>query len=126
MSGIPIYFQFTDRRAAFQAFDTLQELEYKVDWFTHDHSEHLPTLRLDVEQCDLASALEITQAHGGVLVELNEGHKELDVYTSAYGIDSIAIPAHIITEDVNEDVLDGDKMDPSADGYDHFPAGIRF
>jgi hypothetical protein len=117
MHAIPIYFQFIDHKAALQAFDTLQELEYEVDWLEHDHKEHLPTLKLNVERSDLTSALEIAQAHGGTLIEAKQDYNELDVVTSAYNLDTIAIPAHVINDE--------EPFDPSESEYDHFPAGVR-
>jgi hypothetical protein len=112
-----IYFQFIDQKAALQAFDTLQELTYDVKWLDHDHTEHLPTLSLNLNHCDLTSALEITQAFGGVLIEGKKTSQSLDVITSAYKLDEIAIPAHVVNDE--------EIMDPSDGDYDHFPAGVR-
>jgi hypothetical protein len=117
MNNLPIYFQFNEKKPALLAFDTLQELGYEVEWLTHDHSEHRPTLMLNVEHCDLTSALEIAQAHGGSLVEARQSESEQEVFTSAYGLDDIAIPAHVIVDD--------DQFDPSEREYDHFPAGVH-
>jgi hypothetical protein len=117
MINMPIYFQFVNQKAALQAFDTLQELEYNVEMLDHDHKEHQPTLLLHVDQSDLTSALEIAQAHGGRLMEGKEASHELGVMTSAYGLDSISIPAHVVNDEEIFDLSEGD--------YDHFPAGIR-
>jgi hypothetical protein len=117
MHSTPIYFQFIDHKAALQAFDTLQELEYEVEWLEHDHKEHLPTLRLNVDRSDLTSALEIAQSHGGTLVEAKQDYNEMEILTSAYNLETIAIPAHVVNDD--------EQFDPSADDYDHFPAGVR-
>jgi hypothetical protein len=117
MESVLIYFQFIHQKAALQAFDTLQELNYDVKWLNHEHKEHLPTLSLNLNHCDLTSALEITQAHGGVLVEGKQASQELDVITSAYNLDEIAIPAHVVNDE--------EFMDPSDGDYDHFPAGVR-
>jgi hypothetical protein len=117
MINMPIYFQFVDQKSALQAFDTLQELEYNVEMLDHDHAEHLPTLLLYVDQCDLTSALEIAQAHGGRLIEGKQTSQELDVLTSAYGLDNISIPAHVVNDE--------EIFDPAEGDYDHFPAGIR-
>jgi hypothetical protein len=117
MESVLIYFQFIHQKAALQAFDTLQELNYDVKWLDHEHKEHLPTLSLNLNQCDLTSALEITQSHGGVLVEGKQSTPTLDVITSAYKLDEIAIPAHVVNDE--------EMMDPSDGDYDHFPAGVR-
>jgi hypothetical protein len=117
MHSLPIYFQFSDHKAALQAFDTLQELEYEVEWLEHDHKEHLPTLRLNVERSDLTSALEIAQSHGGTLIEAKPDYNEMEILTSAYDLESIAIPAHVVNGE--------EGFDPSEKEYDHFPAGVR-
>jgi hypothetical protein len=117
MENIPIYFQFVHGKAALQAFDTLQELEYDVELLEHDHAAHLPTLQLNVNHNDLTSALEIAQAHGGWLVEGKQAIPETDVLTSAYGLDYVSIPAHVVNDE--------EIGDPSEGDYDHFPAGVR-
>jgi hypothetical protein len=117
MEKMPIYFQFTHKKSALQAFDTLQELEYNVEFLEHDHEEHLPTLVLNVNNTDLTSALEIAQAHGGWLVEGKRSVPELEVLTSAYELDYVSIPAHVVNDE--------EIGDPSEGEYDHFPAGIR-
>jgi hypothetical protein len=114
---MPIYFQFVHHKAALQAFDTLQELEYNVEMLEHDHKEHLPILVLHVDSSDLTSALEIAQAYGGRLREEKQGYQEHDVITSAYSLDNISIPAHVVNDE--------EIFDPSERDYDHFPAGIR-
>lgn len=117
MESIPLYFQFAQEKSAWQAFDTLKELEYNVELLEHDSKEHLPTLLLILNQSDLTSALEIAQSHGGSLVEGKQTAQEVDILTAAYDLDHISIPAHVVND---EEVLD-----PSDDNYDHFPAGIR-
>jgi hypothetical protein len=117
MHSTPIYFQFTDRKAALQAFDTLQELEYEVEWLDHDHKEHLPTLLLNVERSDLTSALEIAQSHGGTMIQGKQDYNETEILASAYNLESIAIPAHVVNDE--------EPLDPSENEYDHFPAGVR-
>jgi hypothetical protein len=117
MNSVPIYFQFNEKKPALLAFDTLQELGYEVEWVTHDHSEHLPTLMLNIDHCDLTSALEIAQAHGGTLVEARQSSAEHEVFSSAYSLEDIAIPAHVVVEE--------EQLDPSESDYDHFPAGVR-
>src|ERR1700731_3608879 len=99
MRSVPIYFQFNEQKPALLALDTLQELGYEVQWLSHDHSEHKPTLMLNVDHCDITSALEIAHAHGGILVETRQSSAELDMLTSAYSLEDIAIPAHVIVEE---------------------------
>jgi hypothetical protein len=117
MEKLPIYFQFVHGNSALQALDTLQELEYNVELLEHDHEEHLPTLLLNVNHNDLTSALEIAQAHGGWLVEGKQAIPEMDLLTSAYELDYVSIPAHVVNDEEIGDPSDGD--------YDHFPAGVR-
>ncbi|MEX2461133.1 MAG: DNA/RNA helicase [Paenibacillaceae bacterium] len=120
MKFAPVYFQFAQKKDALQAYDTLYELGYNVEMLDHDHKEHLPTLLLHVNQSDLISALEITQSHGGCLVEGKQAASELDVLTSAYALDDpgyIPIPAHAVNDE--------EVFDPSEGDYDHFTAGIR-
>jgi hypothetical protein len=117
MNGIPIYFQFNEKKPALLALDTLQELGYEVEWLTHDHLEHKPTLMLTVDHCDLTSALEIAQAHGGILIEARQSPAEHEVLTSAYSLEDVTIPAHV--------VVDAEQFDPAENEYDHFPAGVH-
>lgn len=137
MTTAPIYFQFTDKRSALLALDTLQEIGFRADMLEHRHPEHKPTLQVAVDKGDLTSALEIIQAHGGRLCETKDT-MEPEVYTSAYDLDNIPIPAHTVTEDLPEYYLEGhdrgpgdtgnnedDLFDPSRDDYDHFSAGVR-
>lgn len=134
MSSAPIYFQFSDKKSALLALDTLQEIGFHADMLEHRHPEHKPTLSVHVDREDLTSALEIAQAHGGQLCDTAET-LEPEVYTSAYRLDELPIPAHTVTEDLPEQYLQGgpgdpardeeDIFDPSRDDYDHFSAGIR-
>jgi hypothetical protein len=134
MSSAPIYFQFSDKKSALMALDTLQEIGFQADMLEHRHPEHKPTISVHVERGDLTSALEIAQAHGGRLCETAET-LEPEVYTSAYSLDQIPIPAHTVTEDLPERYMQGgqgaaagddeDIFDPSNDDYNHFSPGIR-
>lgn len=140
MSQAPIYFQFADAAAADLALDTLTELGY------HAHvtdKEGKPAVQLYLEQNDLTSALEIAQANGGVLLDTDRSATAADTYRSAYGLDSVPIPAHVVNEDWPESYFssneavsanaaaipasgsDSDTFDPSGDDYDHFSAGVR-
>ncbi len=95
MDQSALVFQFGDAHQAGLAFGTLQELGYEPTY----HSDGDPsTLHIHVKNQDLTSALEITQAHGGTLIEDQEiGQTAL--FNSAYGIDGILIPAHTVNED---------------------------
>lgn len=106
MSLAPIYFQFADKKSALLALDTLQEIGFTAGMLEHRHPDHLPTLHVLVDRADLTSALEIAQAHGGQLCETADT-VEPEVYTSAYGLDSLRIPAHTVTEDLPEAYLSG-------------------
>lgn len=134
MSTAPIYFIFPDKRSALLALDTLQEIGFRADMLEHRHPDHKPALQVLVDRGDLTSALEIAQAHGGQLCE-TEDTQEPAVYTSAYNLDGIRIPAHTVTEDLPEEYMQGgpdrapeddrDVFDPSGEDYDHFSAGVR-
>ncbi|QGQ98616.1 hypothetical protein EHS13_28905 [Paenibacillus psychroresistens] len=117
MDKVPVYLQFAHEKTALQAFDTLQELEYNVELLEHEHVEHIPTLVLYVNNTDLTSALEIAQAHGGWIVEGKRSIPELEILTSAYELDYVPIPAHVVNDE--------EIGDPSEGDYDHFPAGVR-
>lgn len=136
MTTSPIYFQFTDKKAALLALDTLQEIGFMSSMLEHKHPEHKPTLQVIVDRGDITSALEIAQAHGGRLCD-TAATQEPEVYTSAYDLSGIPIPAHTVTEDLPEQYMrteayeaevaaeERDVLDPSGDDFDHFSAGIR-
>lgn len=141
MTGAPIFFEFENEQSARLAMDMLEELGYP----TGMHSEmKRPTLHIKVERNDLTSALEIAQAHGGLLKEIPGLATESDTFAMAYNeADFIAIPAHVVNEDWNEqyatssasipgvgagesDFGNGAEVfDPSDDDYNHFDAGVR-
>lgn len=94
-----ILFRFSDVQSAGLAFDTLQELGYEPVL----HTEETPCqVHIHVDHSNLASALEIAQAHGGTLVE-ESGITPVDSLQNAYQLDAIPIPAHIVNEDWSED-----------------------
>lgn len=120
MSDSPILFQFPDAKSAKIALDTLLELNY------HAHlaeREKKPTIHIFVDQNDLTSALEIAQANGGCLTASALNDREEDYYNTAYRIDNVPIPAHLINEDWVEE---GKENDWDDENYANFPAGIRF
>lgn len=141
MTGVPIYFEFDNEQSAQLARETLEELGYHSGL----HSEmKLPTLHIEVDGSELTSALEIAQAHGGRLKEVEGAGTESDTYAMAYNeADYISIPAHLVNEDQEEasttnansfpgvgagesDEGNGAPVfDPSSDGYNHFDAGVR-
>jgi hypothetical protein len=89
---VAIVFEFTDATSTDQAFSLLQELGY-------DPAMHSPTsLHIHVVDEDLTSALEIVQAHGGTLVEQATLKDEL-LASTAYSLDAVTIPAHMVNED---------------------------
>lgn len=61
-----ILFQFSDRRSAFYAFDTLEELGYEV---MIEPSLAQPEVKVHIAQCDVTSALEIAQVCGGQMIQ---------------------------------------------------------
>ncbi|PZE19756.1 hypothetical protein [Paenibacillus xerothermodurans] len=141
MAETAIYFEFDSERSALLARDTLEELGYKTGY----HSElPRPTLHIQLDENDLTSALEITQAHGGRLLEHKQGLSDAEAYAMAYNEeDYVPIPAHIVNEDWMEDHDEraritasempdggipaerGDALDPSPREFDYIEAGIR-
>lgn len=91
-SDVAIVFEFPDSGSADQAFSLLHELGY-------DPAMHSATLlHIHVINEDLTSALEIAQAHGGKLVEQARMQEEM-LASTAYSLDAITIPAHLVNED---------------------------
>lgn len=141
MTGVPIYFEFENEQSAMLAKETLEELGYHAGL----HQEwRLPTLHIEVGGSELTSALEIAQAHGGRLKEVDGAGTESDTYAMAYNdADYIAIPAHLVNEDLEEQASaaassfpgvgagESDEgngapvFDPSSDDYNYFDAGVR-
>ncbi|MDF2835566.1 MAG: hypothetical protein K0Q63_1206 [Paenibacillus sp.] len=110
------------------ARELLQELGY--DPVMHGESR----MHIHVDGADLTSALEIAQAHGGQLVEQADIAEEA-VTNTAYALDAITIPAHVVNEDwidaegahnrdddasyANEEFL------PDAGDYNHFSGDVH-
>ena len=141
MSSTPIFFQFATNQEAYMALDTLEELGYRSSLHTEMHA---PTVHVIVDGNDLTSALEIAQAHGGQLIEVEGAPSEADAYAMAYDPDGmIPIPAHLVNEDEWTDEEpqtassaytnlssgayndENAKFDPSGDDYDGFDAGLH-
>ncbi|WP_281890248.1 hypothetical protein [Paenibacillus sp. YYML68] len=141
MSSKPIFFQFATDKDAYMALDTLEELGYSVSMHTEAKQ---PVLQVVVDRHDLTSCLEVSQSHGGCLLETHQGERESDVYALAYHTEDgmIPIPAHLVNEDLadSEPVTsasaymnrssgayndDHSEFDPSGDSYDGFDAGIH-
>ncbi|MCS7459028.1 hypothetical protein N0M98_02635 [Paenibacillus doosanensis] len=139
MTGVPIFFEFENEQSAALARETLEELGYRTGW--HNEMQH-PTLHIHVERNDLTSALEIAQAHGGLLKDTYGALAESDAYAAAYNeTDYIPIPAHLVNEDLDakdeigmsqslgageSDSGNGAEVfDPSDDDYNYFDAGVR-
>lgn len=111
-SPTAIVFDFPDERSAINAFSLMQELGY--DPSMHDHD----TLHIHVINEDLTSALEIAQANGGILVEQSQIQDDALVNT-AYGLDSIPIPAHLVNEDL---IAEEEDQLPIIEGMSFFSA----
>jgi hypothetical protein len=131
-----ILFEFSDARSAALASDTLEELGYAP--VLHDNNR----IHIHIEGSDLTSALEIAQANGGKLVE--QSHiAEWAVTSSAYALDAVTIPAHVVNEDWVDSYATGgqeeadllrnrdddadydDEFLPDAGTYDHFSGDVR-
>ena len=100
-----IIFDFPDGNSTQNAFQLLFELGY--DPVRHSHTR----LHIHVEAEDLTSALEIAQAYGGQLVEQEHMQEHL-VANTAYGLNDIIIPAHLVNEDLiaNDEVMSYDEI----------------
>ncbi|MDF2815428.1 MAG: hypothetical protein K0Q81_1628 [Paenibacillus sp.] len=154
MSHVPMVFMFPDSKAASLAYDTLTELGYHAH---HNEQKGQSVVQVFVDHSELTSALEITQACGGELtveeqdmqVEHEHNTRMIEdetagrnVYNTAYGMDMIPIPAHLVNEDTSTDYSgsaseavsfsnDGASsgtakdFDPSGDDYNGFDAGIH-
>lgn len=123
-----ILFDFSDVGSAAMARDLLQELGY--DPVMHGESR----MHIHVDGEDLTSALEIAQAHGGQLVEQSHIAEEA-VTNTAYSLDAITIPAHVVNEDWidaedarNRDddaTYANDEFLPDPGTYNHFSGDIH-
>ncbi len=106
-----IRLRFGTAKAAYEAFETLQELGYRPELASDDCG---PELDIHIENHDVQSALEIADAFGGSLVE--QGDKKparID-----FDPDDVSIPAHAVTEDFSERYLSGASDDFLGDEYD--------
>ncbi|EGL15288.1 MULTISPECIES: hypothetical protein [unclassified Paenibacillus] len=107
MSDTPIFFEFPQERDMRLAYDTLFELGYRPGV---NASEGKSTLHIHVEGQDLASAMQIAQAHAGELIDAppaaEVSYSEPEAYAAAYDLDTIRIPAHLI-QDPEEDAPEG-------------------
>jgi hypothetical protein len=102
-----ILFQFPDRRSAYYAFDTLDELGYEP---VIQSESNPPEVHVHLTKCDVTSALEIAQACGGEMME-QQPMQEHQVMDTAYNIlDEIDIPAHIVNEDFTDAYMQGDAF----------------
>lgn len=105
-----ILFDFIDSTSAWNAFTLLQELGYEPTLHTAIR------LHIHVIDEDLTSALEIVQAHGGHLVDEANDPVDKISFSALYRIADIAIPAHL----VNEDIIEDDDFLPSIEGVNNF------
>ncbi|MBD2867910.1 hypothetical protein [Paenibacillus arenilitoris] len=129
-----LLFDFNDDQSAALACETLRELGYET--VLHDGSR----MHIHLEGGDLTSALEIAQAHGGQLVEQAPITSDA-LNGSAYSLDAIPIPAHLVNEEWSsdfgereegaglrnrdEDADYGDDFLPDPGTYDHFSGDVR-
>ncbi|MFX3632260.1 MAG: hypothetical protein ACE3L7_09295 [Candidatus Pristimantibacillus sp.] len=129
-----IMFDFADGKSALVACETLQELGYEP--MLHEGNR----VHIHVDGVDLTSALEIAQSHGGQLVEQSTITTGVMTNT-AYSLDAITIPAHIVNEDWNDDYaqteLDeglenhdddadrGNEFVPDAGSYGYFSGDVN-
>ncbi|MDQ8732975.1 hypothetical protein [Paenibacillus sp. LHD-38] len=128
-----LLFDFNDAQSAALACETLRELGYET--VLHDGSR----MHVHIEGSDLTSALEIAQSHGGQLAQ--QAQIDADAVTdSAYSLDAIAIPAHLVNEDWvlsdgesnpeglrnrDEDADYNEEFLPDPGTYDHFSGDVR-
>jgi len=117
-----IMFDFSDGNSASLACEMLQQLGYSP--VQHESNR----VHIHVEGSDLTSALEIAQAYGGTFVEQSE--IEEDTMTgSAYALNAITIPAHV----VNEDLIAAEEGEagysseflPDPRDYDYFSGDVH-
>lgn len=125
-----IMFDFSDNGSAELARSLLQELGY--DPVMHNETR----MHIHVDGGDLTSALEIAQSHGGQLVEQADIRQEA-ITNTAYSLDGITIPAHMVNEDwIDEEglglhnrdtgaIYDTDELRPDPEHYSHFSGDVH-
>ncbi|WP_424767369.1 hypothetical protein [Paenibacillus sp. sgz302251] len=129
-----LLFDFNDAQSAALACETLQELGYET--VLHDGSR----MHVHLAGSDLTSALEIAQSHGGQLVEQTQ-IADNTLTDSAYALDAIPIPAHMVNEDWlsnfggpeeqeglhnrDEDDENQDEFLPDSGTYDRFSGDVH-
>lgn len=125
-----ILFDFADPFSAALARDTLQELGYEP--LMHEGNR----LHIHVDGSDLTSALEIAMSHGGQLVE-QAAIQNGSVTDSAYSLNAITIPAHIVNEDWveaeeaaglhnrDDDADTSNEFLPDPGDYGHFSGDVH-
>ncbi|MFC4776193.1 hypothetical protein ACFO9Q_05355 [Paenibacillus sp. GCM10023252] len=91
-----LLFEFTDEASAQIAAGTLAELGYEL--VQHDGQR----LHVHVEERDYTSVVEIAQASGGQL-SAQSLIRSTSLLDSAYSMDAITIPYHVVNEDWSED-----------------------
>jgi hypothetical protein len=109
---------FPNPRSAYQAFDLLDELGYRPE-ITGEGEQ--PELAIHIEKHDVQSALEISQAYGGQLLEQGAAHgkyREEDC-------EEIDIPAHFVNEDFTDGYASGIANTYLGDEYDAVSEGYR-
>ena len=107
-----LIFTFQDEHQAASACDTLLELGYRANRIDHQGAAGVS---IQISRDDLTSALEITQAHGGILEE--SPHPAADIYSAAYRMEH----TYESVQSQADDAAVQDEDEP----YDHFSAGIH-
>ncbi|MDP4095610.1 hypothetical protein OIN60_02235 [Paenibacillus sp. P96] len=132
MEDASLKFEFGEAFAADAACSTLREIGYDAQ------RSGKGDLYVRIENQDVESALEICQEHGGCL-NINDGKDHQGSGLSAYGLDEVVIPAHIVNEDWNESYLTGASNEykavdivhnvsedaPAAADMDGFPGSVQ-
>jgi len=122
MTHDAIRLQFPDMRAASEAFELLQELDYRPEIVCEGES---PELDVHIERSDVQSALEIALAYGGQLLEPGAVRPA----PFRFDLEEIDIPAHTVTEDFPDDYAEGMSNAYLGDGYDAanggYDSGLR-
>ncbi|MBB3112999.1 hypothetical protein FHS18_005101 [Paenibacillus phyllosphaerae] len=128
-----LLFRFPDAPMAALAADTLKDLGYEPD-LQGEQEVHI-----HLHGSDLTSALEIAQSHGGVLAGQSPIQEGVLTQT-AYSLDSIQIPAHLVNEDLvaqeelnatnhlrnrDDDGLDENAFLPDAGTYGFFSGDVH-
>lgn len=115
-----IKLHFPNLQSAAGAFELLQELGYEPEMLG-DGSR--PELAIHIERSDVQSALEITHAYGGHLLEEHEMSAGGGASFDAFG--EISIPAHLVAEDFTDGYAGGGTDAYMGDGAELYARDVR-